>query len=150
MKQDQWKKLLTENKFFIEEAADFLNTPNDRGYKVALTLQRKIDGLTAFYRLETDKWFRRFQDPGDGYGLMLRKFKISGAGKKDKISQKYTDYPVLISYLPIEFDHPDQDIPANYEKAKGLLIINTEKTDVDAKEIENFVNKQIAKKTYVP
>jgi len=153
MKQKDWKNLLKEGKELLAEATNFLNAPHDstQQSKVKLVLDRKIDALTAWYRLETDGWFRRYMDPGKGYGLMLRSFKVSGVGQFHPIAgRKAVEYPALISYLPHDFVDPDDDIPANYLKVKGKLIINAENTDVEPSEVEQFVNQQIRSKTYRP
>jgi hypothetical protein len=152
MEEKKWKKFLKEGKELVTESTNFLNAEHDHSTesKVQLTLDRKIDAMTAWYRLETDGWFRRYMNPGKGYGLMLRSFKVSGGGKPHPIAKRLLEFPVLITYLPIEFDDPDDDIPTNYKKLKGKLVINTDNTDVVSSEVERFVNTQIRSKTYVP
>ena len=108
---------------------------------IVMVLERTTDAKTAYYRLETDKWFRRYMSPGKGYGLMIRQFKVSGNGKDDG---KRTRYPVLITYLPNEFDNPDDDNKTNYEKVKGLLVLKNDGFN-DPKGVEKFVNSNINK-----
>jgi hypothetical protein len=119
---------------------------------IRLVLDRNINGYTAWYRLETDSWFRRYFNPGKGYGVMIRKFRISGSPKY-KNGEPY--YPVVISYLPNSFDNVDDNIPSNWESAKGFLILDKTIADdfrveghVSVKDIERFVNSHI--KNYTP
>ena len=148
-----WRKILNEANTLLE-IVDFLNKPNDspNENKVQLTLDRKVTGLTAWYRLETDGWWRRINNPGKGYGLLMKKFKISGKPKFDMIGGKsYAFYPVLVVYVPLEYSgEVDWDQPGNYEKAKGTLMIASDRTKATAGDIEKFVNQQIGKGTYTP
>ena len=78
MKQSQLRKLIRESiKSVLTEASvkDLRNMPTDPSNEsmIRLILMRKVDGKTAVYRLEKDNWFRRYQNPGRGYGLMIRK-----------------------------------------------------------------------------
>jgi hypothetical protein len=123
-----------------------LNKPTDGHHaNIRMTLDRNFDAKNAWYRLETDGWFRRYDNPGRGFGLMIRAFKISGRGK---VQWKDTGYTILVSYLPNEFDNMDDDVPANYEKAKGFLYVDEKFSDLDPKDIEKFVQKRM--KTYTP
>jgi hypothetical protein len=151
MDNKTWRKILNEG-VVIVEAVDFLNKPNDPDGIVKLTLDRKLSGLTAYYRLETDGWFRRWTNPGKGYGILLKKFKVSGRGMNNYLGKTtFVEYPVLVTYVPNEYTgEVDWDIPANYEKAKGILMINTSKTFAKGNDIEKFVNQQISKGTYQP
>jgi len=153
MDNKQWRKFLTEGTLVVE-AVDFLNKESDppNQNKVQLTLDRKIDGMTAWYRLETDGWWRRINNPGKGYGILMKKFKISGKPKFDMISgNSYASYPVLIEYIPLEYSGDvDWDQPGNVEKAKGTMMIASHRTGADSKDIEKFVNQQIKKGTYKP
>lgn len=149
MDNKEWRQILNEGSIIVE-AVDFLNKPNDSSQenKVQLTLDRKISGLTAWYRLETDGWWRRIHNPGKGYGILLKKFKISGQGK---YNSQYLEYPVLIVYIPLEHSgEVDWDQSGNQEKAKGMMMINTDRTSADGKDIEKFINQQITKGTYTP
>ena len=125
----------------------YLDKPSDpaQSVPIMMTLTRNPGAKAAYYRLETDKWFRRYMSPGKGYGLMIRKFKVSGKGVPS--TNDRTAYPILVTYLPTEFDHPDDDITSNFEKVKGLLILHNDKY-TDAKGVEKFVNSNI--KTYKP
>jgi len=153
MDNKEWRKLINEG-MLVVEAVDFLNKENDSSQenKVQLTLDRKIGGMTAWYRLETDGWWRRIHNPGKGYGILVKKFKISGQPKYKYLSKtQYLEYPVLISYIPLEYSgEVDWDQPGNIEKAKGTMMINTDRTTAKGKDIEKFVNQQIQKGTYKP
>lgn len=147
----QWKKLLSEG-LMLTETVDFLNKPTDDTQltKVQLTLERKVDGKTAWYRLETDGWFRRYMQPGKGYGILLRTFKITGAGKHNT-SPSLIQYPVIVTYTSLEYSgEVDWDNPKYLEKAKGTLMIRPDKTDAKVEDVGRFVNQQIQKGTYKP
>jgi len=153
MDTKKWRQLINEGKLVVE-AVDFLNKESDSSNenKVQLTLDRKIGGMTAWYRLETDGWWRRIHNPGKGYGIIMKKFKISGQPKNKYLGKTtYLEYPVLIAYIPLEYSgEVDWDQPGNIEKAKGMIMINTDRTSADGKDIERFVNQQISKGTYQP
>lgn len=118
---------------------------------IVLTLERKWDAYTGWYRLETDKWFRRYMEPANGHGVMIRKFKVTTGAKPDTMgSQTPVDkYFVNVTYLPNSVpDYDGYDVPANYETAKGFLIISGEaRKKVTAKDIEQFINSNL--KQYV-
>lgn len=113
----------------IADVKDFRNKPSDSWNEtmIKLVLDRKINGKTAVYRLETDNWFRRFENPGKGYGIMIRGIRISPNPVKVSPTHVYGQYQAvlktIITYLPSEFDHADDDIKENYETAKGFIII---------------------------
>ena len=134
---------------FISEdnIVKYLDKPTDsaQGIPIMLTLSRGGSSKIAYYRLETDKWFRRYFEPGKGFGLMIRKLKVSGKGVSGPNNK--TEYPILVTYLPNEFDHPDEDTKYNYVRAKGLLILDNNKY-TDPKGVEKFVNANI--KIYKP
>lgn len=139
-------ELLAEGKL-----TPFMSKPSDSGKfpTIALTLERKWDAYTAWYRLETDKWFRRYYGPVQGHGIMLRKLKVTSAAKPDVLGANTSvdKYLVTVEYLPnIIPDYEGYDTPANYEKAKGFIIISDEARDtVTGKDVERFVNANLKK-----
>lgn len=162
MKQTQLRKLIRESikQVLIEESLasvkDFRNMPSDPPNEsmIRMILMRKVDGKTAVYRLEKDNWFRRYQTPGKGYGLMIRKFRM---GKEPirvrpnpEIGPHHSVFNALITYLPSEFDNIDDDIPANYETVKGYVFLGTKaftgfemQQALSPKDIEAFVKMNV-------
>jgi len=153
MDSKKWRSMLNEG-VLVVEAVDFLNKSNDdsRSNKIQITLERKIGGKTAWYRLQTDGWVRRYFDPGKGYGLLLKSFKVTGSPKyKMSGDEHYVDYPIILTYIPNEYSgEVDWDKSEYIEKAKGILMIWTDRTQADGQAIEKFINRQISKKTYQP
>ena len=139
------KEIIREEIKNLQEVSinNYLHKSSDpaSGINIMLALERVTGAKTAYYRLEKDSWFRRYMSPGKGYGLMIRQFRVSGGGKDDG---NRTHYPVLITYLPNEFDNPDDDNKSNYEKAKGLLILKNDGFN-DPKGVERFVNTNVKK-----
>ena len=148
---------------FIGESATpgtveyYANNPKDswNDTTIKLVLTRKIDNNTAFYRLETDTWFRRFEGPGIGYGVMLRKFKISGSPRKISpnwaVGPQNVVLPILVEFMP----NDDSDKPERYEKAEGYLILGNEMNPgfemlqiLTPSDIEEYVRKNIP--NYMP
>lgn len=115
---------------------------------IQLVLTRKWDtSKTAWYRLETDGWFRRQWNPGKGHGIMFRGIKIKNTPKYERT---VVLYPMTCYYLPNEFDHPTDDIKANWEHAYGYIIIGADtkpyfEDDVSIKGLETFINNNIKK-----
>ena len=148
MKKSELRKLIREEiqKLNEESITKYLSKPSDpaKDIPIMMVLERTVDAKTAYYRLETDKWFRRYMSIGKGSGIMIRRFKVSGSGKNDG---KRTQYPVLITYLPNEFDSPDDDNKSNYEKVKGFLVLKNDEFN-NPKDVEKFVNSNI--KFYLP
>lgn len=142
-------------KRLMESVADiksFRNKETDswNDTMIKLVLMRKIDGKTAVYRLETDNWFRRFENPGKGYGILIRGMRISP--NPVKVSPNMVSGPnqavlkTIVTYLPNEFDNSEDDIPANYETAKGYIILGNKNftgfemlQTLNPKDIEFFV-----------
>jgi len=126
MKSIKLKSLLTEG---VSDIRQFRNKPSDswNDTMIKLVLMRKVDGKTAVYRLETDNWFRRFENPGKGYGLMIRGIKIASQPTKAPSSFVYGEnqsvFKAVIQYLPTEFDNTDDDVKGNYETVKGYIIL---------------------------
>lgn len=121
-----------------------MSKPSDPadGSDIRLTLERNLSGKTVWYRLETDEWFRRYWNPGKGYGLMLRKIKIKESPRWNKWSAYF---PMTCFYLPNQFDHPDDDIKANWEHAYGFIVMNKEiyeqfVIESSIKDLESFIN----------
>lgn len=141
-------------KSLIKETVDFLNKPSDRPNenKVQLTFARKFDARTAWYRLETDGWFRRISNPGEGYGILLRSFRISGKPRIHNVGgREYWEYPVVFIYIPTEYSGDvDWDKKENEEKSKGSMGIWKHRTKADGNDVEKFVIQQIKKGTYQP
>lgn len=136
----------------VANIKDFRNSPSDswNDTMIKLVLERKIDGKTAVYRLEKDNWFRRFENPGKGYGIMIRGIRISP--NPVKVSPNMVsgnDQSVLktiITYLPGEFDNMEDDVKGNYETAKGFIILGNKNftgfemlQTINPKDIEFFV-----------
>jgi len=154
MEKKQWKKLLNEGTL-LTEVVDFLNKPNDSSQLnfVQIILDRKIEGKTAWYRLETDGWVRRYFEPGKGYGLLLKKFKISGAGKEKGAGSRNNmlEYPIQLVYAQNQYSGEEDWYKPEYEeKAKGLLMIWMDRTKATGKDVEKFINMNISRGTYQP
>jgi len=163
MKKSELRKLIRESiKSVLTEASveDFRNTPSDPPNEsmIRLILTRRVDGKTAVYRLEKDNWFRRYQNPGKGYGLMIRKFSIGNQPISIKPNQEigphHSVFNALITYLPTKFDNTDDDIPANYETVKGYVFLGTKaftgfemQKVLSPKDIETFVKMNISNYT---
>jgi hypothetical protein len=113
----------------VSDIKGFRNKPADtwNDTMIKLVLMRKIEGKTAVYRLETDNWFRRFENPGKGYGLMIRGIKIAAQPTKAPSSFAYGEnqsvFKAIIQYLPNEFDNVEDDVKENYETAQGYIIL---------------------------
>jgi hypothetical protein len=156
-----WKesKEMIKLKKLIESVADiksFRNKENDswNDTMIKLVLMRKIDGKTAVYRLETDNWFRRFENPGKGYGIMIRGIKI--APNPVKVSPNLVIGPnqsvlkAIITYLPNEFTSVDDDVKENYETAKGFIVLGNKNftgfemlQTLNPKDLELFIKSNI-------
>ena len=114
---------LTENSMF----KTYLNKPSDSPNEsnIKMVLNRKIDGQTAWYRLETDGWFRRYYNPGKGYGLMIRDIRINNTPSKgshpNSVYIKFT-----CKYLPTQFDDLRDDVKENWESAQGFIVMDKE------------------------
>jgi hypothetical protein len=113
----------------VSDIKGFRNKPADtwNDTMIKLVLMRKVEGKTAVYRLETDNWFRRFENPGKGYGLMIRGIKIAAQPTKAPSSFAYGEnqsvFKTIVQYLPNEFDNVEDDVKENYETAKGYIIL---------------------------
>lgn len=162
MKQTQLRKLIRESikHVLIQESLanvkDFRNMPSDPPNEsmIRMILMRKVDGRTAVYRLEKDNWFRRYETPGKGHGLMIRKFRMGKNPIKvrlnPEIGSHHSVFNALITYLPTEFDNTDDDIPANYETVKGYVFLGTKaftgvemQQKLSPKDIEAFVKMNV-------
>lgn len=133
------------------------STYSDTSY-IKIVMDRTLGPKVRYFTLSPDMWFRSSVG-GSGertFGLMLRKFKVSGNGKPTDNWNGSVKYPIQISYLPVEFDHPDDDIPTNWETAKGYLLING--TDfstptpwgIAAGDVSSFINRMIGSRRYIP
>jgi hypothetical protein len=153
MKSIKLKSLLKEG---VSDVRQFRNKPADswNDTMIKLVLMRKIDGKTAVYRLETDNWFRRFENPGKGYGLMIRGIKIAAQPTKVPASfahgENQSVFKAVIQYLPTEFDNTDDDVKENYETAKGYIILGNKNFTgfemqqvLSIKELEGFVKMNV-------
>ena len=141
---------------------DLRNKPGDsyNDTTVRLILMRKVTSNTAVYRLETDNWFRRYENPGKGYGIMIRKFRVGNTPVKPTMSsivgEHHVIFNVLVTYLPNQFVNMDNDKPENWETSKGYLILGNKNltgfeiraNGPDPKDFEQFVKMNIPK--YVP
>jgi hypothetical protein len=113
----------------VSDIKQFRNKPADtwNDTMIKLVLMRKVEGKTAVYRLETDNWFRRFENPGKGYGLMIRGIKIAAQPTKAPASFAYGEnqsvFKAIIQYLPNEFVNVEDDVKENYETAQGYIIL---------------------------
>jgi hypothetical protein len=147
------KSLLKEN---VADIKQYRNKPSDAWNEtlIKLTLMRKIEGKTAVYRLETDNWFRRFEGPAKGYGIMIRDIKIAKNPAKVPYSWAHGPNQValktIIKYLPNSFDHSDDDIPENYEKAEGFVFLGNQYLkgynmleELSPKDLEHFIKMNI-------
>jgi hypothetical protein len=149
MKSIKLKSLITEG---VSDIRQFRNKPSDgwNDTMIKLALMRKIDGKTAVYRLETDNWFRRFENPGKGYGIMIRGIKISANPVKVSPNMLFgpnqSVFKAIIQYLPIEFDNTDDDVNENYETVKGYIILGNKNFTgfemqqvLSVKDLEGFI-----------
>jgi hypothetical protein len=57
---------------------------------------------------------------------------------------------VIIKYLPNSFDHPDDDVPDNYEKAEGFIFLGNGNlkgfnmlSEITPKDLEYFIKTNI-------
>jgi hypothetical protein len=129
---------------------------------IKLVLDRKVSSKAAVYRLETDNWFRRFENPGKGYGVMIRKLKISNTPIRLPnswlVGPNQVVLRALITYWPnpggMDWEMAD-DVPANWETAQGFIILGTKNftgfeilSTLNPKQIEHFVNTQTGR--YIP
>ena len=140
----------------IGTVKDLRSKPGDPDWAslVKLVLMRKISGQTALYRLETDNWFRRYENPGKGYGIMIRKFRVGNTPIKPPsgwlFSGNQVVFNALVTYLPGEFDNINDDVPQNWETAKGYLILGNKhltgyeiNSYLSPKDFEQFVKSNI-------
>lgn len=147
------KSLIPES---VSDVKSFRNKESDpwNDSMIRLILMRKVEGKTAVYRLETDNWFRRFENPGKGYGIMIRGIKISQTPVRVSSSWAIGPHHVVLNavvkYLPNQFDHPNDDVEENYETVKGFLILGTKQMTgfemmqvLDVKDIEYFIKSNI-------
>ena len=111
----------------------------------------KIDrgsSIGGYYRLEKDKWFRSWESPSKGYGIMFREFKVTKhIGEMKKWGENYAQYKISFKYLPTEFDDPADDKSSNWEKTLGWLFIKDD-LGLLAKDIEGYIKSQM--KNYKP
>ncbi len=124
------------------------STPASKLPPIVLTLDRKVDAYTGFFRLETDKWFRRYLEPAKGHGVQIRKMKVTAGPKSAGWGGKDIErYSVVVTYLPnLIPDYIGYDDPKNYEKTKGFLDISGDAIGkVTGKDIERFVNANVRK-----
>lgn len=147
--------------FGTDNIKDLRNKPTDGTLEcyIRLILMRQINNKTAFYRLQTDNWFRRFDGIGKGYGLMIRDIKINPTPVK--LSPHWSHGPmnvnlrVLVKYLPLGIGDDLDDIEENYETEKGLMILGNQYLsgyqilkEISIKQIENYIKSHI--KEYKP
>jgi hypothetical protein len=141
---------LNENSMF----KTYMNKPSDSTSEnmIRMVLNRKIDGNTAWYRLETDGWFRRYWNPGKGYGIMLRDIRIAkGPSKKSPFDDVYIKF--TCKYLPNQFDDLRDDVPQNWESAQGFIVMNQQTFNLFHAEIgidflQKFIKNNV--KNYIP
>jgi hypothetical protein len=140
----------------LSPISDFLNSETDYSSesKIKLVLDRKITGVTAWYRLENDGWFRRYMDPGKGFGLMIRDIRI-GINRhwKSGVLDLVFYFPVVIKYLP--YSDMENDSPEVYETAKGWIIYGNDSYEsmkifesLGPKELEMYIKMNIP--NYIP
>jgi len=141
---------LNENSMF----KTYMNKPSDSPNEstIKMVLNRKIDGQTAWYRFETDGWFRRYYNPGKGYGLMIRDIRINNRSSKgshpNSVYIKFT-----CKYLPNQFDDLRDDVPQNWESAQGFIVMNQQTFNLFHAEIgidflQKFIKNNV--KNYIP
>lgn len=151
MKRSELKEIIREELLKESSIKDYMNSPNDsptRGNNyIRLTLIRNPDAQRAWYRLETDSWFRRYFNPGKGYGLMIRAIRIVD---KPKYDSGDVIYKFTCKYLPNGFDDPDDDTKENWEHAYGLIVFDRKVHEIfveesSIKELESFIKNNIRK-----
>lgn len=123
--------------------------PNGRSKSnISLVLGRNMNKHNAWYGLRTDTWFRKYFDPGKDFGIQIRKFKVTGTPKW-AVDDNGVAYPVAVSYLPLQFDDPDDDVKSNWKHFRGYLVIGRDiKDKVSGSDVEKFVNSNLKK--YIP
>jgi len=143
----------------INESAvsSLLNNPGDssKDSNIRIVLMRKIDGNTAWYRLENDKWFRRYLDH-KGYGIMIRDFKVTSSRPNYSVlNSGVPSYTISVKYLPNDITDPDEDNSQNWVSDKGYLFFGTTpeggrnvSSEITPKDVESFVKSQM--KNYKP
>jgi hypothetical protein len=159
IKISQLRQIIREELNSLREwtIRDFRNNPGDswNDTSIKLILDRKPSSNAAVYRIENDNWFRRWEGPAKGYGLMIRKIKVSKT--PIQINSWATGpnslvYRAMVVYLPGRFDGIDDDRPENWEKSEALIVLGNKATTgfemfhyVKPADIENFVNSNISK-----
>jgi hypothetical protein len=133
------------------------NKPGDssKDSNIRIVLMRKIDGNTAWYRLENDNWFRRYLDH-KGYGIMIREFKVTSLKPNYMVLKRGVPaYTISVKYLPNNIVDPDEDRPENWVSDKGYLFFGTTpeggqsvSSEITPKDVEAFIKSQI--KNYKP
>ena len=107
-----------------------------------------FSNATYILNAKNDTWFRRTEGIGKGYGLLLRDLKVGN--KSVSKTDTFNIYRARITYWPEGYSgkfggddwHEEDDKPANWEKADGLLwIIST----VDKDEVMGYINKNMSK-----
>jgi hypothetical protein len=89
---------------------------------------------------------------------MIRKFRIGNqpisVKPNPEIGPHHSVFNALVTYLPSEFVNTDDDIPANYETAKGFVFLGTRAFSgfemqqvLSPKDIETFVKMNISNYT---
>jgi len=138
---------LTES---TSDVASLRNSGSDstKDSNIRMTLMRKIQGKTAWYRLEKDDWFRRYLDHA-GYGIMIRKFKVTGRSPDYSfLGNGVPAYKVMVTYLP----NGEEDEISNYVTDSGYMFFGTNKdgarailADITPKDVESYINSNIHK-----
>lgn len=156
--KSQLKSIIKEELGRINEdslkAGGWLNKPSDQPNEtsIRLVLQRNTTANTAWYRLETDGWFRRYYNPGKGYGVMFRAIKI-----KPTYKFKNGDVwiPFTCKYLPNQFDDANDDVKENWEHTYGFIVMKYTtfqlfELEIGYQKLESYIKNHISKGTYTP
>lgn len=137
------KESVADIKAYRNKSGD---TANDS--MIRIVLMKKIEGQTAFYRLEMDNWFRRYQNPGKGAGLMIRTFRVTGNKPNYSVvkgggGKGIPAFPISLSYLPNDKVEQGDDRPENYEETKGWLIYGTLTNPIGDQAMLEFTPKDV-------
>ena len=132
-----------------ENLKPYINSSSDHANNslIRLILERKPSGNTAWYRLESDGWFRRYWNPGKGYGLMLRGIKIK---EKPRYDTYGVWHPMTCKFLPNHMVDYGEDVKSNWEHSYGFIVMNREVheqfvIESSTRELESYLNGNIRK-----
>lgn len=89
-----------------------------------------------------DSWFRKDEGHGTGYGLAIRKVKVTSKRPFEFGSGAYSAYKAKITYNPVSNTEDDSE---NYETDDFWIFVHE---TFELKDVIDFINKNVDK--YVP